>query len=129
MEWRCLLPCLEVVKLHCDTNPTSSERYAFKIPSLTLVSSWLCSRMYSWHMSQPSFNLGFENLACLATLKSNGTNKTICWLVGFYGISTLKQFVCGSLYIYIYLLIFYLPAFMVTKKKKKKTPEFRDNNI
>ena len=35
-----------------------------------------------------------------------------------------------SLSIYIYLLTYYLPAFTVTrKKKKKKTPEFRDNNI
>ena len=33
------------------------------------------------------------------------------------------------IYIYIYLLIYYLPAFTGTKKKKKKTPEFRDNNI
>ena len=32
------------------------------------------------------------------------------------------------IYIYIYFLIYYLPAFTVTKKKKrKKTPEFRDN--
>ena len=33
------------------------------------------------------------------------------------------------IYIYIYLLTYYLPAFTVTKKEKKKTPEFRDNNI
>ena len=32
-------------------------------------------------------------------------------------------------YIYIYILNYYLPAFTVTRKKKKKTPEFRDNNI
>ena len=32
-------------------------------------------------------------------------------------------------YIYTYLLIYYLTAFTVTKKKKKNPPEFRDNNI
>ena len=30
---------------------------------------------------------------------------------------------------YIYLLIYYLPAFTVTRKKKKKTPGTRDKNI
>ena len=33
------------------------------------------------------------------------------------------------IYIYIYLLKYYLLAFMVTRKKKKKSTEFRDNNI
>ena len=33
------------------------------------------------------------------------------------------------IYIYIYLLTYSLPAFRVTRKKEKKTPVSRDNNI
>ena len=33
------------------------------------------------------------------------------------------------IYIYIYILTYYLPAFTVTRKKEKKTPRTRDNNI
>ena len=40
------------------------------------------------------------------------------------------QIIYIYLYIYTkYLLTYYLPACTVTRKNKKKTPEFRDNNI
>ena len=33
------------------------------------------------------------------------------------------------IYVYVYLLNYYLTAFTVTRKKEKKPPVFRDNNI
>ena len=57
-----------------------TDTYAFKIPSLTLVSSWKRGRIYSWQISQSGFDLSFENLACPATQK--------IW-------DTTKQSVCG----------------------------------
>ena len=68
-----------------------SDTYAFKIPLLILVSSWLCGRINGWRISQPGCDPSFENLTCLATLKS-------C--------DTTKQFVCGWQYIYIYIYIY-----------------------
>ena len=52
--------------------------------SLTLISSWLCGRVFCWRISLPGFNPSFENLVCQATLKR-------C--------DTTKQSICGRLYI------------------------------
>ena len=59
---------------------------ALKIPSFTLVFSWLCGRILAWRIKQPSFDPSFENLDSLDALKSY---------------KTAKQSVYGWLYIFI----------------------------
>ena len=45
----------------------------------TCFSLWLCSRILGWRMSQLGFNISFENLVCLAKLKSCDTTKqSVC---------------------------------------------------
>ena len=64
----------------CKQN--KNDTYGFKSHRLRWVSLWLCGRIAGWRMSQLVFNSKFENLACLATLKSCDTTKqTVCvWL-------------------------------------------------
>ena len=78
---------LEEEKLWIQTNCTPLKNSLFVTSYLvanglskyTSFSSWLCGRLLGWHMSQPGFDPSFENLTCLATLKSCDTTKqSIC---------------------------------------------------
>ena len=81
-------------------NKTNVIQKRLKILSLALISSWLCGRILDWHLSQPGFDPSFENLACLVTLMS-------C--------DTMKQYVCGWQYVYI---------FTNTDRVRSKLPRF-----
>ena len=65
----------------CDT-------WAFKIPSLTLVSSGLCGRILGRRICQPGFDPRSDNPTCPVTQKNCDTTKVS---------------VCRWLYIYIYI--------------------------
>ena len=63
---------------------SKSDTYAFKFLSLFWVSSWLYGRISGCLLCQPGFNPSFENLMCLAPLKSCDTIKKVCLWMTIY---------------------------------------------